>query len=616
MGFRLLIIALFTFTLAGPAAAAKPDAPPARDAALTLPAGIGVFVAAPDPARVLDEVSSLFPTAERKRLEKAAGFDPLSVAGWRKAGVDLRKPIAVATLDGEGEVSVLALHAARQTGDLRRFVDALAKVGVLSDPEPARFGDVAGFVAGRRTAVVAIAGRRYILSGRFGSFGESRERGLDFLVQRLRTLTPETSLAEHEPYRRATAGFGGSQLVGFVNPDVISGGLRRGRDDGARAFLSQMRAAGGALRVEDGVVRTRVRVIAAAGSALARSSGGDKRQGRVFQRIPAPVLAGFHAQLAGEAVRDSFLMAIGVRRDGSREYARTQERFREMTGLDLERDVLTPFDGEVGLLLGRLPFGRDEVGLSLWAFVGVTDAKRYAEVLDGVLRGLEKLELLSSVRGEVGGSPLFTVVLGSGEVSCGLAVHDGRVWFSYDAAALRRLIGGEAKPYTADPPSAKLAAVIGEPAPVAAFADIAGIRRQAGVDDRGAASIPGDLTASLTVGATDDVVTLDGRVSYNVPAVRQHLEALARHARWEELAASFGDRGAVGRALELADATADRICACEDTACSQRAMDDYTRQAEGLMKSIQLDDVRPEDMERMQQATDRWMKCQMNLLAE
>jgi len=71
--------------------------------------------------------------------------------------------------------------------------------------------------------------------------------------------------------------------------------------------------------------------------------------------------------------------------------------------------------------------------------------------------------------------------------------------------------------------------------------------------------------------------------------------------------------GGAGGAVKLASETADKICACKDTACAQKAMEEYTKKAAEMMKNIKPEDVNADDMAKVKEATDKWMKCQTEL---
>ena len=95
----------------------------ASDIAVAFPADVSAFVALLEPQAVIDAVAKRVPEVERKRLAEELGFAPISVAGWRGAGVDLSRPVAFGMIDLEEATSVFALRAAGQPGDLKRFVD-------------------------------------------------------------------------------------------------------------------------------------------------------------------------------------------------------------------------------------------------------------------------------------------------------------------------------------------------------------------------------------------------------------------------------------------------------------------------------------------------------------
>jgi|GEM_PF-1780083 len=67
-------------------------------------------------------------------------------------------------------------------------------------------------------------------------------------------------------------------------------------------------------------------------------------------------------------------------------------------------------------------------------------------------------------------------------------------------------------------------------------------------------------------------------------------------------------------AVDLADETAGLICACADTRCTQTAMEVYTARAAELMRHVRPEDVTMRDMQAVKVATDRWMKCQTDLM--
>jgi len=71
--------------------------------------------------------------------------------------------------------------------------------------------------------------------------------------------------------------------------------------------------------------------------------------------------------------------------------------------------------------------------------------------------------------------------------------------------------------------------------------------------------------------------------------------------------------GGAGGAVKLASETADKICACADMACAQAAMEDYAKKAAEMMKTVKPEDVKAEDMQKVKEATDKWMKCQTDL---
>lgn len=71
----------------------------AGEIAVALPSNLSAFVAVLEPRLALGEVDKRVPEAERKQLSDELGFDPLSVAGWRGAGVDLSYPVAFGSAD-------------------------------------------------------------------------------------------------------------------------------------------------------------------------------------------------------------------------------------------------------------------------------------------------------------------------------------------------------------------------------------------------------------------------------------------------------------------------------------------------------------------------------------
>ena len=83
-----------------------------------------------------------------------------------------------------------------------------------------------------------------------------------------------------------------------------------------------------------------------------------------------------------------------------------------------------------------------------------------------------------------------------------------------------------------------------------------------------------------------------------------------------DLAAKAASVAAAAGAVKLASDAADQICACEDAACAQTALDAYTETAAALTKAIKPEDAKPEDAQKIKDATGRWTKCQADLAAK
>ena len=585
----------------------------AAEIAVALPSNLSAFVAMLEPRLVLGEVDKRVPEAERKQLSDELGFDPLSVAGWRGAGVDLSYPVAFGSADLDDGAAVIAVRAAGQPDDLKRFVEALAKLRLIRRLEPAKFGDVDGYTVHQRVAFVGLNGYLYVVAG-------PREEGLTLAVQRLKALTPETSLARTDAFAAGMDGLGAPQLVAFFDTAAFVGGLR-GRDDevaAARAALSLTRTVSGGITIEPGEVHTRVRVVTAVGSVLGELLRDQSRDSAAFERLPAPVLAGLHAQVSPDALRTAFTAGLGLERHARRDYDKSRDQVRELTGVDIDTDLLGATTGEVGVLLGRLPYGGNVAGLELHAFVGVKDAERFTKTVDSILRGLEGMRALHVERTDIDGGTLFTIQVGREDLSVGVAVHDGRAWFSFNVATLQRVLAGDAKPYGDDAHSAEVAAVIGGSAPVAAFVDVAELLRQAG-PLMGRRAVPAFFTgaagSSLTARADSDVVTIDERFTYEAAVAAQQLDALAGTIPWDRVHKALSATATTGldAAVQLAEDAADTVCGCRDAACAQRAIETYGAEVVRLMGDLGSDDLAPRDLERLNAATQRWMKCQTAL---
>lgn len=379
-------------------------------------------------------------------LTRKTGVDPLTTEGLNALGVDLDQALAFAVVPsprsaGLGVLYIPLLSGKSGVAIAQEFLGKLGPKGGSSGEGEVRGNKVLWLHEGEGEsssgAVVEATNGAYIVFPLQHQRSDAAEISGEIAAFVDRLLDPEVPrLAEVPGYSRAVAGSGGSILGLYLNPAATREFLMK--DDelaGLPVGLTDVKGASVHIKVEGNRVTATGRMIGPEGEDAATFTNRDRA---VVDLIPGKAGFGLHLALSAEQVVAGFEKFIALEQWAWDEY---QENKREaISALQLPdgTELHHLWDGEMGLFVSELTPSPELMIHSAVLFFGLADLGKAKAVVNAAARWAGKEHFTE----EKIGTAMAWRIRTQG-MTMGLMVHDGRLWFAGDLAALSAIEKGE-----------------------------------------------------------------------------------------------------------------------------------------------------------------------------
>ena len=435
--------------------------------AADLPGDTVGVVALRSPRAVLEIVGDETGDELRRRIREPLGLDLFEQDTWASAGVSLDAPIGLALLHAEDGVLALSFgvtdaDAARatilerlraQTGDpdLRWVEREIGSVTVewLEEPTP-----LAAVHRGKRLVLV-------------WSERSDRADAVTRAVERIAEVSKGQRLADRPGFEALVPPDGETLVLAYLDgasarASISGTGLEQ---IAVRTALADIDGFALGLSRDGSAMHVTAQTVLREG-ATALALAGERRitKSHALRRVDAPVLASLDLAFDPSAFEQtlsslSVLGGFGLRV--------VEDQVREEFGVDLRSDLLRNLTGELGYALLQLPSTSRSDDVRALAWVGVSDERKTAEVLD---KALAKLGEPTGARTEsVGGT---TVHLFDGPPRIAAFVFAGHLWVAVGEIDLRDLFGGTSASFLDAPRHPSIAEALRSGGSMAGFVDV------------------------------------------------------------------------------------------------------------------------------------------------
>ncbi|MCC6622863.1 MAG: DUF3352 domain-containing protein [Deltaproteobacteria bacterium] len=279
----------------------------------------------------------------------ATGKNLLDLATWPTIGVDLQGPAGVASLDAQKE-GVVIFATLSDAAAFRALFDELAKRAEKTLKEE-KVGDATLLELDGRDRTVVLIGDKWM-----AFVALDRGNGAAAIAKELATATPEQSLAGTPEFKQAVSGLASDEAGAYVNLGTIAkvltavrGDPSRRDEDEAELFdmvLGDLRGLAFGLDLTAESVEASMRLPLPEGALLKKLLANTTG---VFPIVKATTemplfLAAARIDLPGYmSIIDKMMAADGVSLD------EVKGQMKEFVGVDLDKDVLSLFNGEMGI---------------------------------------------------------------------------------------------------------------------------------------------------------------------------------------------------------------------------------------------------------------------------
>ena len=299
-----------------------------------------------------------------------------------------------------------------------------------------------------------------------------RRRKADEIASEIKSLVGEIvdskgkKLSSVDGYKEAVKGSGGALVGVYVNTAGAAGYLQKIDE---LAFLAtsvgHLTGIGAWVKEEGNSLFLETQTVAKDADTL---NYLKQRDTSVIKLIPGQPFFGLHMAVDAPFFMQEFEKGLAVNRWMRKDWHKGKAELAKLLNLEPGTEAYALWNGELGFFMRELSADPQRMVRSIVAFAGVTEVDKVKSALDALVAGFGESGMISADK--IGDSDAYRIM--AGELTVGVMIHNGRLWFAGDWDDLGKIARGEDGGMMDSDRNKKIAAVMNEDNTMSIFMDI------------------------------------------------------------------------------------------------------------------------------------------------